>query len=69
MLTPDEEKEIKSLTKKLDKFRSSNDYTWIHHFERKIEEIRQRGYNRDEHPNMGLPKGSLYYINYDNYDD
>ncbi len=50
MLTPDEEKEIKSLTKKLDKYRSLNDYTWIHHYEEKIDRIRTKASWRDESP-------------------
>lgn len=70
MLTPDEEKKIKSLEKEIDKVSNSDKEPYMkggleRDIQRKIDKIRQRGYGRDEHPNMGLPKGSLYYIDYD----
>ncbi len=74
MLTPEEEKRIKYLEKKRMEV-INNDEPWYiqkgheEDLERKIADIRMKGSLRDKHPNMGLPKGSLYYINYDNFDD
>jgi len=78
MLTPEEEKKLESLKKEYEKNRDGSWFSNDERFsmrckreilERKMDKIRQSGHSRDKHPNMGLPKGSLYYINYDNDDD